>query len=78
VRRGGRHRGTGRLLGEYARPSRVSFGCAFLGWGLRGAEGRGFHPHKPLGEAAAGAANIKHVFDSREATGTLSTCTEDA
>jgi hypothetical protein len=29
------------------------------------AEARGFHPHMPLGEAAAGAANIKHVFDSR-------------
>jgi hypothetical protein len=27
---------------------------------------RGFHPHAPLGEAAAGAANIKHVFDSME------------
>jgi hypothetical protein len=26
---------------------------------------RGFHPHLPLGEAAAGATNIKHVFDSR-------------
>ena len=29
------------------------------------AEARGFHPHMPLGEAAAGAANIKHIFDSR-------------
>ena len=30
------------------------------------AEARGFLPHMPLGEAAAGAANIKHVFDSRD------------
>jgi hypothetical protein len=32
----------------------------------RCAEARGFHPHVPRGEAAAGAANIKHVFDSRQ------------
>jgi hypothetical protein len=31
------------------------------------AEARGFLPHLPLGEAATGAANIKHVFDSRDA-----------
>ena len=51
---GSRHRGTGCLLGEYARLAGSA--CAVA---------RGFHPHLPLGEAAAGATNINHVFDSR-------------
>jgi len=56
---GGRHRGTGRLLGEYARLAESASAVPTC------AEARGFHPHLPLGEAAAGDANIKHVFDYR-------------
>jgi hypothetical protein len=54
---GGRHRGTGRLLGEYARLAESASAVP------TSAGSSGFHPHAPLGEAAADAANIKHVFD---------------